>query len=458
MDEGSSKDDLKKLGLKELVAIGIGGMIGGGIFSTLGLLLQYAGVAAPFAFSIGAVIALLSAYSYAKFSYYHPCIGGTIEYIAMVIDNLFALDYINALLWVGYIVMVSLYAYAFGSYAAALLGFHEGTFWYFVIQHIMITLVLIAFTAINALGSHVMSKVEDLLVYVKVGILLFFVMIGLMRSDPTLLFSKTWPPINMVLLGGLIMFSAYEGFGIISNASLEAKRREDVYRAFFISVIIVAIIYVSIAYVAVTTLNPKLVAKYKDYALGVVAEPIIGKVGFVIIAIAALLSTASAINATIFGAARIAHFLPKMEKVVGENVKAMELLKYEVLLSGLISLVLANVFDLSNIAVMGSLAFLLIYAMVNYAATKMADVIWAKRTITVTALVLNIVAAIVLAWTSLSVDFYGQSLSLITLLVPPLIIALIMRPLRKYLFYKHFVEYFADFFRKPREAEQVCCA
>ena len=458
MNEDSPTDHLKRLGLKELVAIGIGGMIGGGIFSTLGLLLQYAGVAAPFAFSIGAIIALLSAYSYAKFSYYHPSIGGTIEYIAMVIENLFVLDYINALLWVGYVVMVALYAYAFGSYSAALFGFHEGSFWYTVTQHIMITLVLITFTIINMMGSHIMSKVEDLLVYIKVGVLLFFIAIGFLRANPSVILSKPWPPLNMVLLGGLIIFSAYEGFGIISNASLEAKRREDVYRAFFISVLIVAFIYISIAYVAVTILSPKLVAKYEDYALGVIAEPLLGKAGFVIIAIAALLSTASAINATIFGAGRIAHFLPKINKVVGENVKAIELLKYEILLSGLIALVLANLYDLSSIAVMGSLAFLLIYAVVNYAATKMADVIWAKRFVTLTAFVLNLVAALVLAWTSLSVDFWDQLLSLTTLLLPPLIIAIIIRPIRKYLFYKHFVEYFGDFFRKPKELEKTCCA
>ena len=457
MDEGPA-DHLKKLGLKELVAIGIGGMIGGGIFSTLGLLLQYAGVAAPFAFSLGAIIALLSAYSYAKFSYYHPSIGGTIEYIAMVMENLFILDYINALLWIGYIVMVALYAYAFGSYSAALLGFREGTFWYLVVQHVMITLVLLAFTAINVMGSHIMSKVEDVLVYIKVGILLFFIAIGFMRANPSVIFSQPWPPINMVLLGGLIIFSAYEGFGIISNASLEAKKKEDVYRAFFISVMIVAFIYISIAYVAVATLNPEVVAKYKDYALGIIAEPLLGKAGFVIIAIAALLSTASAINATIFGAGRIAHFLPKVNKVVGENVKAIELLKYEILLSGLIALVLANLYDLSNIAVMGSLAFLLIYATVNYAATKMADVLWAKRPITFTAFVLNLIAASVLAWTSLSVNFWSQLMSLATLLIPPFIIAIIIRPIRKYLFYKHFVEYFGDFFRKPRELEKTCCA
>jgi len=441
----------KGLGLKELVAIGIGGMIGGGIFSALGLLLEYAGVASPFAFSIGAAIALLSAYSYAKFSYYHPCMGGTIEYIAMAIENLFVLDYLNALLWVGYVVMVALYAYAFGSYSAALLGFQEGTFSYFIVQHIMITLSLLTFMVINVLGSHIMSKVENLLVYLKMGILVFFVIIGMLRANPSVIVTKPWPPVHMVLLGGLIIFSAYEGFGIISNAGLEAKDRKDIYWSFFISVIIVAIIYISIAYVAVTILSLNEVIKFKDYALGIIAKPILGKMGFIIIAVAAILSTASAINATIFGAARVAHFIPKTNKIIGNERVEMSLLKYEILFSGLISLVLANLYNLSNISMMGSLAFLLLYSTVNYSAMKMAEIIRASKIISGMAFALTLVAAVVLAWIALSVNFWSQLMSLITLLLPPLLIAVIIRPLRKYLFYKYFAEMFSDFFRAPEE-------
>ncbi len=441
MPEGKTH---KKLGLPELVAIGVGGMIGGGIFSVLGLLIQYAGPAAPFAFSIGAIIAFLTAYSYAKFSYYHPCMGGTIEYIAMGIENLFVLDYINALLWVGYVVMISLYAYAFGSYAAVMLGFSETSGAYYLVQHILITLVLLVFMIINLLGSHVMGKVEDFLVYIKVGILAMFAIIGMTRSNPQMIFSQPWPPIHMILLGGMIIFSAYEGFGIISNAGLDARKKEDIYRAFFISVAIVAAIYISIAYVAVTTLTPQQVVKYEDYALGVIAEPILGKLGFVIIGIAALFSTASAINATIFGAARVAHFIPKSNKIVGDEAAEVGLLKYEIVLSTLVSMILANFYNLSNISLMGSMGFLLIYLAVNYSAYKLADEIGAKKPIVILAIIFTLVPAIVLAATSLYVNFWSQVRALMTLLLPPLAIALALRPIRRYLYLK----LFSDFYQK----------
>ncbi len=421
-----------KLRLKELVAIGVGGMIGGGIFSVLGLLIKYAGPASPFAFSLGAVIALLTAYSYAKLSIYHPCMGGTVEYIAMGIKKLFVVDYLNALLWFGYVIMISLYAYTFGSYASATLGFKEGTFTYEVVKHFMSSLVLLAFMVVNILGSHVMGKVEDLLVYVKVAILLLFAIVGIYRSNPSVIFSRPWPPVYNIFLGGMIIFLAYEGFGIISNAGLDAKK-EDVFKAFFLSIIIVAIIYVSIAYVAVTTLTAEEIVKYEDYALSMVAYPILGKLGFIIIDIAALLSTSSAINATIYGAARVAHFIPKVNKVVGRKLEEKAFLKYEIFLSVLIALILANLYNLTNISLMGSMGFLLVYTAVNCSAFKLASKIGAKKELVASAVFFTLASAVVLAMTSLYVDFYNQITALLTLLLPPLFIATIVRPFRRWL-------------------------
>jgi amino acid transporter len=194
----------KKLGLKELTAIGIGGMIGGGIFAVLGLSIKIAGPLAPVAFSIAGLIAFLTAYSCAKFSYYHPCIGGTIEYIAMGIDKEKLVGYLSTLLWVSYIVMLSLYSFAFGSHGAALLGFNEGTAGYVIVQHSLITLVLLTFVVINLLGAEIMGKIEDFLVYAKVAILLFFTVIGLLHSDPQLIFQA-----------------------VVATASLHNSRRND---------------------------------------------------------------------------------------------------------------------------------------------------------------------------------------------------------------------------------------
>ena len=420
----------KKLGLKELTAIGIGGMIGGGIFAVLGLSIQLSGTLAPLAFFVASIIAFLTAYSYAKFSVYRPCIGGTVEYISMGINNEKIVGYLNTLLWFSYIVMLSLYSYAFGSYGAALLGFKEGSAQYVVVKHILLSLVLIIFTIVNLLGAEIMGKVEDLLVYAKVLILSLFAVIGLMRSDPSMIFKGPMPPIPFVIAGGMIIFLAYEGFELISNASADAESKRSLYRAFFLSVAIVATIYIVIAYVSVTTLPVSEVVKYRDYALAVVAEPLLGKLGFVLIAVAALFSTASAINATIYGAGRIAYILfkygeirkPIMTKAWSEPVEG-------ILITSIFALILANTYNLSNISLMGSLGFLLIFLAVNYSAYKLHDIIKANKIVELISLILTLLSMIILLVVALSMDFWGQLKALMTLLLPPLVLESVWRAL-----------------------------
>ena len=111
----------KKIGYLELTSIGIGGMVGGGIFAVLGLAAQLAKGATPLAFIIAGIVALITAYSYKSLSVTFPSKGGTVTFI----DRGFGIDLftggMNILLWLSYIIMISLYALAFGSYGAVLL-------------------------------------------------------------------------------------------------------------------------------------------------------------------------------------------------------------------------------------------------------------------------------------------------------------------------------------------------
>ena len=111
----------KRIGFWEAYAIGVGGMIGGGIFAVLGLTILLAKGAAPIAFLFAGIIALLTAYSYAKLSVRYPSEGGTVEFLVQGFGNNLFSAYLNTLLLASYVIMLALYAYAFGSYASALL-------------------------------------------------------------------------------------------------------------------------------------------------------------------------------------------------------------------------------------------------------------------------------------------------------------------------------------------------
>ena len=110
----------------------------------------------------------------------------------------------------------------------------------------------------------------------------------------------------------------------------------------------------------------------RDYALAEAAKPFLGQVGFVLIAVAALLSTASAINATLYGTARLSYIIAKE----GELPRFLEREIWDRHLEGLfittgITLVMANVLDLRDISTMGSAGFLIIFAAVNWANVRL---------------------------------------------------------------------------------------
>ena len=110
-----------KIGLKEAISIGIGGMVGGGIFAVLGLAVTLAKGGTPVAFLFAGILALITSYSYVKLSKAYPDRGGTVKFINQGFGTSVFSGAMNNLLWISYIIMLSLYASAFGSYAPNLL-------------------------------------------------------------------------------------------------------------------------------------------------------------------------------------------------------------------------------------------------------------------------------------------------------------------------------------------------
>jgi len=115
----SNRDTIK---LKDAIAIGIGGMVGGGIFAVLGLAVSLAKGGTPLAFLFAGIIALFTAYSYSKLSLVYADRGGTVRFMNEGFGKGLFSGGINNVLWVSYIIMLSLYASSFGSYAPNLIS------------------------------------------------------------------------------------------------------------------------------------------------------------------------------------------------------------------------------------------------------------------------------------------------------------------------------------------------
>lgn len=108
----------ESIGLLEAVSIGVGGMVGGGIFAVLGLAVGVGGGGTFIAFLVAGLVALLTTYSYARLSVALPSDGGTVTFLNEAFGTGRFAGSMNVLLWLSYVITTSLYAYAFGSYGA----------------------------------------------------------------------------------------------------------------------------------------------------------------------------------------------------------------------------------------------------------------------------------------------------------------------------------------------------
>jgi amino acid transporter len=345
------------------VSIGIGGMVGAGIFSILGVVAHAAGNAMWLAFAIGGVVALLSTYSYAKLGATFPSAGGAVHFLVKGFGDGVLSGGVNLFMWAGYIISLALYASAFGSYAATFVSTPPSP----ALVKVLAVAAVVALTLINAFGAKLMGRSETLIVAVKVAILVLFAAVGIWFIRPGYLSPELWPEPKSILFGAGVLFIGYEGFGLVTNAAADMRDpRRMLPRALYTSVIIVIAIYLAVAVTVTGSLSDFEIERARDYALAEAAKPSLGQFGFRLIAIAALFSTASAINATLFGSANVCYMIARDgELPAGLSHTEWRDATGGLILTAALVIVVTLLFDLSGIAMMGSAAFLLIYAAVN---------------------------------------------------------------------------------------------
>jgi amino acid transporter len=358
----------KAIGLWSAVAIGVGGMIGAGIFSILGIACQIAGTLVYVPFIIAGTVALFCSYSYAKLGVIYPTAGGPVEFLTAAFGDNVLSGGLNILLWTGYVFALALYARAFGGYAATFISATAVGIW----PNVFASAIILVFTLVNFIGAKAVGRSEIFIVGVKVGILIIFAFLGLLYIKPALLVSTNKVSFSSIVFCSGVVFLAYEGFGLITNAAEDMKNvRVLLPRALYVSVIIAMLIYVTVCLAVVGNLPLAQIIKAKDYALAEAARPLLGLVGFKIIAVAALFSTSSAINATLYGGANVSYTVAKKgelpelfeRKVWGRSSEGL-------FITSAVVILFANVLYLDGIAMLGSSTFLIIYTAVSFAHLK----------------------------------------------------------------------------------------
>jgi len=357
------------------VSLGVGAMIGAGIFALLGEAGAIAGSAVWISFLVGGVIALLTGYSLGKLGARYPSAGGMVEYLihgwgsSLFSGGMAVLMYLSALL------SLALVAKTFGTYGAALVPGAPG--W---LAPGFAVAIMVVFVAVNLRGSASVGRVELWIVLFKFAVLLTLAIGGLAALKPSLLAPTTYPGVGSIAASVAVTFFAYEGFRVITNAAEDVDRPErTIPRAITTSILLVMALYVVIALVVFGTLTPDAVSAAKDHALAEAARPVFGSVGVAVVSITALVATASAINAGLFSATNVSYQMAKDGELPGVFRRHVRKSREGLLVSGFIVAIAAVAFDLSQIAVLGAISILLVHTAVHVGHLRLLGRTGAQR-------------------------------------------------------------------------------
>lgn len=385
------------LGLAELIAVALGGMVGGGIFSILGISVQKIGNATPLAIALGGFLALLAAYSYVKLALYYKDEGATYSFFKKTFPRShFAASVIGWLVIFGYISTLALYAFTFASYLSSVFpAQHQSLF-----QKIVAGLVISLFAGVNLLSVKGMGLIEDVLVYTKVVILLFIagLLAGKGRMDYlTPVFGEEVSVIDILIVAS-ITFVAYEGFQLVIHAYREMKDpQKNISRAIYSAIGIVSGLYISIAVAALFALPKNLIIKHKEFALAAGADKILGHFAFTMVIFGALLATSSAISGTLFGASRLMAVIADdgyLPKLFSRRIK-VHIPPYAILVMSLIAFILILSGGLESILEFGSITFIVVSFLMACANLKVKDKTHTKSSYAILAMV-GLFAALVM--------------------------------------------------------------
>src|SRR6476620_11095846 len=194
----------KTFTVRQAAFIGVGSMVGAGIFSLLGAAGEVAGAAVWVSFLIAGGIAMLQGYSFAKFGATYPSAGGLLEYVSRGFGVGHTASITAWLVYSANIIVTAMVAVSFGSYASSMFA-DESAVW----AKIFAVLVVIAMTVLNVVGSTAVVRIQSVIVFVVVGILGFFAIVTIANMDPSLLAPSHYPGVQDIVSSVALTFFAF---------------------------------------------------------------------------------------------------------------------------------------------------------------------------------------------------------------------------------------------------------
>jgi amino acid transporter len=350
------------LSTRQAAFIGVGAMVGAGIFSLLGAAGEVAGAAVWISFLIAGAIAGLQGYSFGKLGARYPSAGGLLEYVSAGYGDGHVTGVIAWLIFATNAIITGMVAVSFGSYASSMVaGGNEAWIKPFAV------LVLVVMTGLNLVGSRAVARIQTLIVYVVTGSLTVFAVATLANLRPGLLAFAGYPSVRAIVSSVALTFFAFLGFGVITFTAKDlARPARQLPRAMYLALGIATTIYVAVALGVFGTLPVDDVIASGGTALAVAAEPVLGRAGYWLMSITAVFATSGATNAGLYPAAGLCESMVE----AGQFPPALAGRLAGRLPAGLVvtaggAAVLVVGFDLNAIASIGSAIALVVFTLVT---------------------------------------------------------------------------------------------
>ncbi len=298
----------KDLDLLNIVSLGLGSIIGAGIFALLGQVILLAGYHTYTAFIIAGVAAIFSGYSYAKLAGRYPQSGGLTDYFHIAFTHKWISGGLSLIYMIASAVSIAMLAKSFGIYAVEF--FHTLPHTHFYINIFAVAMIVIL-ALLNMQSAKDVGWAETVIVILKISILI--IIIGAAYLNPSL----KLPPISFEKLHHLdffrsigVTFFAYAGYGVITNAAANVKNpKRTMALGIYITLALVMLIYLNLAYVVLNYTPHADLIKNTETAVASVADKLLGGFGYNFLYLAAVLAFISGINATFFSMYRISQAL-----------------------------------------------------------------------------------------------------------------------------------------------------
>lgn len=393
MKQVYAKDSLSLFGA---VSMGTGVMIGAAVFALTGQVAEFAGALLPLAFLLAAVVSGFSAYTYVKMSNAYPSAGGIALYLRKAYGPGTVTGASSLLMAFSMIINESLVARTFGAYTLRLFDADPaGSAWVSVLA---VGLIVLAFL-VNVAGNRVVGRLQQITALLKIGGIVAFAVAALWASGLSFraaadgIASTTSP--EGFLAGVALAILAYKGFTTITNSGAElVDPHRNVGRAIVISLGICLVVYLLVALAVGANLSVPEIIRARDYSLAEAARPALGRYGVSFTVAIAILATTSGLIASVFAVSRMIAMLTDMDIIPHRHFGMSGTVQRHTLVYTVVAAaLLAVLFDLSRIASLGAIFYLVMDMVVQWGVFRgLRKEIGASGAVILTAIGLDLVA------------------------------------------------------------------